>query len=185
VVPGIRRLTELGPQFTLAISLHAARDALRDVLVPLNRRWPVAEVVAAARDHARSTGRRISYEYTMIGGVNDTPADATALADLLRGDHAHVNLIPMNPVAHTPWQASPMPTIEAFAATLRGAGIGTTIRRNRGQEVGAACGQLAAERTGEPAAPAVARRRERLESESAAALRGERSHEPVPVGVGE
>ena len=185
VVPGIRRLTALGPQFTLAISLHAARDALRDVLVPLNRRWPVAEVVAAARDHARTTGRRISYEYTMIGGVNDTPPDAMALADLLRGDHAHVNLIPMNPVAHTPWQASPMPTIEAFAATLRGAGIGTTIRRNRGQEVGAACGQLAAERTGEPTAPAVARRRERLESESAAALRGERSHEPVPVGVGE
>jgi 23S rRNA (adenine2503-C2)-methyltransferase len=185
VVPGIRRLTALGPQFTLAISLHAARDALRDVLVPLNRRWPVAEVVAAARDHARATGRRISYEYTMIGGVNDTPADAAALADLLRGDHAHVNLIPMNPVAHTPWQASPMPTIEAFAATLREAGIGTTIRRNRGQEVGAACGQLAAERAGEPPAPTVARRRERLESESAAALRGERSQEPVPVGVGE
>jgi 23S rRNA (adenine2503-C2)-methyltransferase len=185
VVPGIRRLTALGPQFTLAVSLHAARDALRDVLVPLNRRWPVAEVVSAARDHARATGRRISYEYTMIGGVNDTPADAVALADLLRGDHAHVNLIPMNPVAHTPWQASPMATIEAFAATLRTAGIGTTIRRNRGQEVGAACGQLAAERTGEPPAPAVARRRERLETESAAALRGERSHEPVPVGVGE
>ena len=185
VVPGIRRLTALGPQFTLAISLHAARDALRDVLVPLNRRWPVAEVVAAARDHARATGRRISYEYTMIAGVNDTPADAGALADLLRGDHAHVNLIPMNPVAHTPWQASPMPTIEGFAATLRQAGISTTIRRNRGQEVGAACGQLAAERAGEPPAPTVARRRERLESESAAALRGERSHAPLPVGVGE
>ena len=185
VVPGIRRLTALGPQFTLAISLHAARDALRDVLVPLNRRWPVAEVVDAARDHARVTGRRISYEYTMIGGVNDTADDALALADLLRGDHAHVNLIPMNPVAHTPWQASPMAIIELFAATLRQAGIGTTIRRNRGQEVGAACGQLAAERTGEPPAPTVARRRERLESESAAALRGERSHEPLPVGVGE
>jgi len=185
VVPGIRRLTALGPQFTLAISLHAARDALRDVLVPLNRRWPVAEVVDAARDHARVTGRRISYEYTMIGGVNDTADDALALADLLRGDHAHVNLIPMNPVAHTPWQASPMAIIERFAATLRQGGIGTTIRRNRGQEVGAACGQLAAERTGEPPAPTVARRRERLESESAAALRGERSHEPLPVGVGE
>ncbi len=185
VVPGIRRLTALGPQFTLAISLHAARDALRDVLVPLNRRWPVAEVVAAARDHARATGRRISYEYTMIGGVNDTPAEAGALADLLRGDHAHVNLIPMNPVAHTPWQASPMATIEGFAGTLRHAGIGTTIRRNRGQEVGAACGQLAAERAGEPPAPTVARRRERLEAESAAALRGERSHAPLPAGVGE
>ena len=74
VVPGIRRLTALGPQFTLAVSLHAARDALRDVLVPLNRRWPVAEVVAAAREHAAATGRRISYEVTMIGGVNDTDA---------------------------------------------------------------------------------------------------------------
>ncbi|HET9757874.1 MAG TPA: 23S rRNA (adenine(2503)-C(2))-methyltransferase RlmN [Candidatus Limnocylindrales bacterium] len=185
VVPGIRRLTGLGPQFTLAVSLHAARDALRDVLVPLNRRWPVAEVVAAARDHARATGRRITYETTMIGGVNDTEMDAHAMADLLRGDHAHVNLIPMNPVAHTPWQASPMAVIERFAGTLRDAGISTTIRRNRGQEVGAACGQLAAERAGEPPAPAVARRRERLEEESAAALRGERSHEPVPVGVGE
>jgi 23S rRNA (adenine2503-C2)-methyltransferase len=185
VVPGIRRLTALGPQFTLAVSLHAARDALRDVLVPLNRRWPVAEVVAAARDHARATGRRITYETTMIGGVNDTEMDAQSMADLLRGDHAHVNLIPMNPVAHTPWQASPMAVIERFAGTLRDAGISTTIRRNRGQEVGAACGQLAAERAGEPPAPAVARRRERLEEESAAALRGERSHEPVPVGVGE
>ena len=183
VVPGIRRLTELGPQFTLAVSLHAARDALRDVLVPLNRRWPVAEVVAAARDHARATGRRISYEVTMIGGVNDTDADAEALANLLRGDLAHVNLIPMNAVAHTPWQASPMPVIEGFAARVREAGISVTIRRNRGQEIGAACGQLAAERAGEPAAPAVARRRERLEAASARALRGDRSDEPVPAGI--
>ena len=132
VVPGIRRLTALGPQFTLAISLHAARNALRDVLVPLNRRWPVEEVVAAARDHARATGRRISYEMTMIGGVNDTDADADAVATLLRGDLAHVNLIPMNPVAHTPWQASPMPVIERFAARIEAAGIPVTIRRNRG-----------------------------------------------------
>ena len=185
VVPGIRRLTALGPQFTLAVSLHAARDPLRDVLVPLNRRWPVAEVVAAARDHSIATGRRISYEVTMISGVNDTEADATAMVELLRGDHAHVNLIPMNPVAHTPWTASPMPVIERFAATLRGAGIETTIRRNRGQEVGAACGQLAAERAGEPPAPAVARRRARLVAESAAALLGERSHDPAPAGVGD
>ena len=182
VVPGIRRLTALGPQFTLAISLHAARDALRDVLVPLNRRWPVAEVVEAARAHAQATGRRITYEVTMIGGINDTPADAEALVALLAepGDRAHVNLIPMNPVAHTPWQASPMPVIEAFAATLRAAGISATIRRNRGQEVGAACGQLAAERAGAPPAPAVARRRERLVDASARALRGDRSDEPSP-----
>lgn len=185
VVPGIRRLTALGPQFTLAVSLHAARDPLRDVLVPLNRRWPIAEVVAAARDHARTTGRRVSYEVTMISGVNDTDVDARAMADLLRGDHAHVNLIPMNPVAHTPWVASPDGVIERFAATLREAAIATTIRRNRGAEIGAACGQLAAERAGEPTAAVVARRRDRLIGESAAALRGERSHEPSPVGAGE
>lgn len=183
VVPGIERLTALGPQFTLAVSLHAARDPLRDVLVPLNRRWPIAEVVAAARAHAAATGRRVTYEVTMIDAVNDTELDARAMADLLRGDHAHVNLIPMNPVAHTPWAASPPAAIERFAAILRGAGIATTIRRNRGQEIGAACGQLAAERAGEPAAAAVARRRARLIDQSAAALRGERSGEPAPAGT--
>ena len=185
VVPGIRRLTAMGPQFTLAVSLHAARDSLRDVLVPLNRSWPVNEVVEAARDHARKTGRRITYEVTMISGINDSEADAQAMADLLRGDLAHVNLIPMNPVAHTPWVASPMRVIERFATTLREAGISTTIRRNRGQEIGAACGQLAAERAGEQPAPAVARRRARILRDSAAALRGERNRQPVPVGVGE
>ena len=180
VVPGIRRLTALGPQFTLAVSLHAARDALRDVLVPLNRRWPVAEVVDAARDHARATGRRISYEVTMIGGVNDTDLDARALADLLRGDHAHVNLIPMNPVAHTPWRASPMPVIETFAAVLHGRGD----RHDDPPQPrpGGRCRVRPARRgTGRrTAAPAVARRRERLELASAAALRGERSERAGP-----
>jgi len=183
VVPGIRRLTRLNPQFTLAISLHAARDSLRDVLVPLNRRWPVAEVVAAARDHARVTGRRISYEYVMISGVNDTDLDADAVAALLRGDLAHVNLIPMNPVAHTPWQASSPQRIAAFAARLRRAGIGATVRANRGQDAGAACGQLAAERAGEPPAPAVAHRREVIVRQSEAALRGDRNGERLPADL--
>ena len=89
----------------------------------------------------------------------------------------------MNPVAHTPWTASPDPVIEAFAAVLSEAGVTTTIRRNRGQEIGAACGQLAAERGGEPAPAVVARRRARLVDESANALRGERSHDPVPAGI--
>ncbi len=185
VVPGIRRLTALGPQFTLAISLHAARNALRDVLVPLNRRWPVEEVVAAAREHGQATGRRVTYEVVMIDGINDTDLDADALAALLHGEHAHVNLIPMNQVAHTPWTGTPIPTVERFAARLRAAGIQTTIRFNRGTEIGAACGQLAAEHAGQPTPIVVQRRRERLVSESAAALRGERSHEPVPAGVGE
>jgi 23S rRNA (adenine2503-C2)-methyltransferase len=127
----------------------------------------------------------VTYETTMIGGINDTETDARAMAELLRGDHAHVNLIPMNPVAHTPWTASDPATIEAFAAILADAGVTATIRRNRGQEIGAACGQLAAERAGEPAPAVVARRRARLIDESAHALRGERSHEPVPAGVEE
>jgi 23S rRNA (adenine2503-C2)-methyltransferase len=185
VVPGIRRLTALGPQFTLAVSLHAARDALRDVLVPLNRRWPVGEVVSAAREHAAATGRRVTYEVTMIDGINDTDADADAMAALLRDEHAHVNLIPMNQVAHTPWTGTPIPGVERFADRLRAAGIQTTIRFNRGTEIGAACGQLAAELAGQPAPPVVRRRRERLVAESAAALRGERSREPMPAGVGE
>jgi 23S rRNA (adenine2503-C2)-methyltransferase len=184
VVPGIERLARLRPQWTLAISLHAARDALRDLLVPLNRRWPVAEVVAAAQAYGRETGRRVSYEYVMIEGINDTMADADGVAGLLRGSGAHVNCIPMNPVAHTPWRASSPERIDAFAGRLRYAGIGVTIRRNRGQDVGAACGQLAAEQAGEPPGPTVARRHERLVAESAAALRGERSPDPPPPGVG-
>ena len=183
VVPGIERLAALRPQWTLAVSLHAARDALRDLLVPLNRRWPVRTVVAAAAGYAAATGRRVSYEYVMIDGLNDTPADAEALARLLAGTGSHVNCIPMNPVAHTPWQASPPDRIEAFAGRLRVAGIGVTIRRNRGQEVGAACGQLAADQSAEPTAAAVARRRERLVAASAAALAGERSEEPAPPGL--
>jgi 23S rRNA (adenine2503-C2)-methyltransferase len=175
VVPGIRRLTDIAPQYTLAVSLHAARDPLRDVLVPLNRRWPVAAVVDAASEYQATTGRRVSYEYVMIDGVNDTFEDATALVALLRGRSAHVNLIPMNDVAHTPWRASPLDRIDAFAEVLRAATIGTTVRRNRGQEVGAACGQLAAERSGAPAAPVVARRRALLVQASARALRGERA----------
>jgi len=185
VVPGIRRLTALGPQFTLAVSLHAARNALRDVLVPLNRRWPVEEVIAAAREHALVTGRRVTYEVTMIDGINDTDLDADAMAEVLRDEHAHVNLIPMNAVAHTPWTGTPIPRVERFAERLRAAGIATTIRLNRGTEIGAACGQLAAEHAGQPTPIVVQRRREKLEAQSAAALRGERSAEPAPAGIGE
>jgi hypothetical protein len=107
------------------------------------------------------------------------------MAALLRDEHAHVNLIPMNQVAHTPWTGTPIPAVERFAARLRTAGIQTTIRFNRGTEIGAACGQLAAELAGQPAPPVVRRRRERLVAERASALRGERSREPVPTGVGE
>ena len=174
VIPGIERLTELRPPWTLAVSLHAARPALRDVLVPLNRRYPVEEVVAAATAYARATGRRVSYEYVMIDGVNDTVADATAVAALLRGRLVHVNLIPMNPVAHTAWLPSSPARVGAFAEALLAAGIPTTVRRSRGDEIGAACGQLAAERAGLPAPPEVQRRRERDARVGADALAGGR-----------
>jgi 23S rRNA (adenine2503-C2)-methyltransferase len=171
VTPGIRRLTALRPQWTLAVSLHAARPGLRDVLVPLNRRYPVAEVVDAAGEYAAVSGRRVSYEYVMIDAINDTVADARAVVALLRARLAHVNLIAMNPVAHTPWRPSAPARIAAFAEVLRSAGIPVTVRRNRGDEIGAACGQLAAERAGQPAPEAVRRRRERLERAGAAVLR--------------
>ena len=169
VVPGHRAAHgRCGRQYTLAVSLHAARPELRDVLVPLNRRYPLHEVVRAAGEYAEVTGRRVTYEMVMIDGINDTPADARATAALLRAPLAHVNLIPMNPVAHTPWQPSTPERVEAFAAILRGAGLDTTVRRNRGIDIGAACGQLAAERAGEPAPAAV---RAVATSSSAAARR--------------
>ncbi len=170
VVPGIERMTSLRRQYKLAVSLHAARPDLRDVLVPLNRKYPLDEVVAAATDYGDATGRRVTYEMVMIDGINDTPADAQATAELLRGRLAHVNLIPMNPVAHTPWQPSSPERVEAFATTLRAVGLHTTVRRNRGIDIGAACGQLAAERAGRPAPAAVQRRRDVIERRSAEAL---------------
>jgi 23S rRNA (adenine2503-C2)-methyltransferase len=170
VLPGIERLIAAGPAYTLAVSLHAARPELRDVLVPLNRRYPIADVVDAAGRYAATTGRRVTYEYVMIEGINDTPADARAAVNLLRSQLAHVNLIPMNPVAHTPWQPSPASRVDAFAAILRAGGLGTTVRRNRGIDIGAACGQLAANRAGAPTPAAIARRRELLVVKSAAAI---------------
>jgi 23S rRNA (adenine2503-C2)-methyltransferase len=175
VVPGIVRLTELRPQYTLAVSLHAVRPALRQLLVPLDHRWPARDVVAAAAGYAAATGRRVTYEYVMIDGVNDTERDAADMAAVLSGHLAHVNLIPMNPVAHTPWRPSTPGRIDAFARALRASGLETTVRSNRGIEIGAACGQLAAEHAGEPAPAAVARRQRLLVQRSAAALQGARS----------
>ncbi len=185
VVPGIDRLIDLAPQFTLAVSLHAARPALRELLVPLERRWPATQVVAAATAYAAATGRRITYEMVMIGGINDTVADARAAADLLKGRLAHVNLIPMNPVAHTPWQPSPPDRIEEFANVLRHVGLHTTVRRNRGVDIGAACGQLAAELAGAPTPAAVARRQQLLVDRSTAALQDAAATDALPVMAGD
>jgi 23S rRNA (adenine2503-C2)-methyltransferase len=144
LVPRIDRLAAEDLAFTLAISLHAARDELRDVLVPLNRRHPLAELVAAADRFAGRTGRRVSYEWVLLAGVNDTDRDARELGALLRGRLAHVNLIPYNPVAGTPYREPSGPAVARFAAAVRAEGLGVTLRDTRGREQDAACGQLRA-----------------------------------------
>ena len=148
VVPGMdRMITEL-PQVNLAISLHAATDELRDELVPINRKWPLREVVAAGRRFAARTGRRVSLEYVMIDGLNDTDEQASRLAALARGWRSHINLIPLNPTPGSRWSGTPRTRIDRFVATLRAGGVPTTVRDTRGREIEAACGQLHAQLSG-------------------------------------
>ncbi|MBV9010803.1 MAG: 23S rRNA (adenine(2503)-C(2))-methyltransferase RlmN [Pseudonocardiales bacterium] len=147
LVPAIRRLATEGLQVTLAVSLHTPDDELRDTLVPVNRRWKVAEVLDASRHYANTTGRRVSIEYALIRDVNDQPWRAELLGRLLRerlGALVHVNLIPLNPTPGSTWDASPPSVQEEFVARLRTAGVVCTIRDTRGREIAAACGQLAA-----------------------------------------
>ncbi|HEV7871902.1 MAG TPA: 23S rRNA (adenine(2503)-C(2))-methyltransferase RlmN [Modestobacter sp.] len=144
VVPAIRRLTDEGLHVTLAVSLHAPDDELRNTLVPINTRWKVGEVLEAADDYARRTGRRYSVEYALIRDVNDQPFRADLLGKLLAKRLAHVNLIPLNPTPGSPWDASPLPAQREFVARLRAAGVPTTVRDTRGSDIDGACGQLAA-----------------------------------------
>lgn len=142
VEPRIRLLAQEGLQVGLAVSLHAPNDALRSQLVPLNRRYPIAAVLDAAFEYAHVTGRRVTFEYAMIAGVNDSPALAAELGNLLKGKLCHVNLIPMNPIGDGGLAPSPPSRVEAFRQTLVRAGIPCTVRRSRGQDIMAACGQL-------------------------------------------
>lgn len=144
LAPAIHRFAGEGLPVRLAVSLHAPDDALRDSLVPINRRFPVAAVLQAARCYARASGRRYSVEYALIGGVNDQPWRAELLARLLAGDRAHVNLIPLNPTPGSPWTASPPAVQRSFLETLRATGLPATVRDTRGREIDGACGQLAA-----------------------------------------
>jgi 23S rRNA (adenine2503-C2)-methyltransferase len=151
LVPAIERLAGEGLQVTLAVSLHAPDDELRNTLVPVNTRWPVAEVLRAARGYAERTGRRVSIEYALIRDVNDQPWRAELLGRLLRtelGQLVHVNLIPLNPTPGSEWDASPLPVQDEFVARVRAAGVACTVRDTRGREIAAACGQLAAEDVG-------------------------------------
>jgi 23S rRNA (adenine2503-C2)-methyltransferase len=145
VVPELIPLGER-TQAMLAISLHATNDALREQLVPLNKKYPLAELMAGIRAYpGASNARRVTFEYVMLKGVNDTPAEAKALVQLLKGVPAKINLIPFNPWPGSPYECSDWGTIEAFAAILNRGGYASPIRTPRGRDILAACGQLKSE----------------------------------------
>jgi 23S rRNA (adenine2503-C2)-methyltransferase len=142
VVPGIRRLAADHPQVGLAVSLHAADDQLRSELVPVNRWWPLAELAEAVREWREATHRRPSIEWTMMRGVNDDDRQARLLVPIARRLHAHVNLIPMNPISGSAFQPSAPERIDGFVRLLRSRGVPVTVRDTRGRQIDAACGQL-------------------------------------------
>jgi 23S rRNA (adenine2503-C2)-methyltransferase len=142
LVPGIRRMTEEKLPINLAVSLHAPDDELRNRLVPVNQRFPLAELLSAVGAHAEHTGRRVTFEYALIAGANDGDHHAHQLAALLRGLLCHVNLIPLNPTPGSPLQPSPRERVDAFFAVLDRAGVPTTVRMRRGIDIEAGCGQL-------------------------------------------
>ena len=142
IVPGIERLEREGLPITLSISLHAASDALRSELMPINRKYPLREVVAAGKAYGEHTKRRVTYEYILIRGVNDSKKDAEALSSLLRGQLASVNLIPINPVRERNWERPSKERVNRFLAMLEEYHITATVRREMGSDIQAACGQL-------------------------------------------
>jgi 23S rRNA (adenine2503-C2)-methyltransferase len=144
LVPAIERLAAEKLSVRLAVSLHAPDDELRDELVPVNRRWNVARVLEAAWGYADATGRRVSIEYAMIRDVNDQAWRAEALADLLSGHLAHVNLIPLNPTPGSRWTASDPGVAREFTERIAARGVPVTVRDTRGTQIDGACGQLAA-----------------------------------------
>jgi 23S rRNA (adenine2503-C2)-methyltransferase len=142
LVPGIRELARRPEQFGLAVSLHSPDHELRARLMPVEKRYPLPALFEALREYARVRGRRITFEYTLIDGVNDHPELARQLADLVRGLSCFVNLIPLNPIPFVDWQPSPPHRVAAFAGTLRKHGVETAVRTPRGRDIAAACGQL-------------------------------------------
>lgn len=142
LVDKIDRLAEENLQLTLSVSLHAPTDEVRSSIMPVNRRYPVGELMQACRRYFEKTGRRISFEYAMIRDVNDTPEMARLLIRRLRGIAAHVNLIPLNEVAESPLKPSRPETVRAFQKALEDSGIPATVRRTLGSDIDASCGQL-------------------------------------------
>lgn len=142
IVPGIKKLAAEPFQVNLAVSLHAADNHLRDQLMPINRKFPLEQLIEACREYLSRTNRRITFEYTLIDGVNDRPIDMDNLIRMLSGMLCHVNLIPFNPIPNSTLRRSEAKRIKEFADGLKKAHIETTIRKERGSELAAACGQL-------------------------------------------
>ena len=142
IVPMIDKLAEKKLQLTLSISLHAPNDAMRSGMMPVNDAYPVAQLIAACRRYQQTTGRRVSFEYSMVRGVNDSPATAKELAAFIRGMGAHVNLIPINPVDGSPYSATDAENVKRFQTLLTDLGVNATVRRRLGSDISAACGQL-------------------------------------------
>ncbi|MBC8159663.1 MAG: radical SAM protein [Roseiflexaceae bacterium] len=143
LVPGIQRLAEEKLPINLAISLHSPDDTLRSEMMPVNKKYPIAALLAAARQYVAKTNRRVSFEYVLLQGKNDSPEQAARLGELLRGMLCHVNLIPWNPVPGAPLHRSHGERIRAFQRVLQDAGVACTVRQERGVAIAAACGQLA------------------------------------------
>jgi 23S rRNA (adenine2503-C2)-methyltransferase len=143
-VPGILELAERPEQFRLALSLHAPTSALRQELIPLERRYPLPEVLAALERFEEAGGKRITFEYTMIAGINDSLDLVAPLADLAARVGAFVNLIPFNPIPYQDWRPSPSSRIRAFSQSLERRGVSVAVRESRGRDIDAACGQLRA-----------------------------------------
>lgn len=142
LVPQIRQLAMEGYQVTLAVSLHAPNDKIRHRLIPIASMYPIKELLEAGRFYTEKTGRRVTYEYVLIKGMNSSFDDAQELASLLKKHIAHINLIPYNPVGFLPWEAPSSEAVLKFANALKSAGIAVTVRRELGAEIDAACGQL-------------------------------------------
>jgi 23S rRNA (adenine2503-C2)-methyltransferase len=153
VVPGIQEMTERKEQFRLAVSLHAPNHELRQKLVPIEKKYPLPELLESLRAFDAAGGRRITFEYVMIDGVNDDLSLADQLADLVREFGAHVNLIPFNPIPGTDWRPSTRERLREFAGLLEDRGVRTSVRIARGRDIAAACGQLRAEHETHPPKP--------------------------------
>ena len=142
IVPAIERFGEDFPQVNLAVSLHGATDGVRGSMMPVNGKWPVAELISACRDYTEKTHRRITFEYTLVNGVNDSDGDAENLCRLLRGMLCHVNLIPLNKVDGTGFDTVSRKRAGEFKEILENAGVPATVRRELGADIDGACGQL-------------------------------------------